>query len=358
MKSQLDNFLNKFLTAEQLTALNEEIASGLKFINGILDSNEKTKARKLFFIDVARKIDELIEHSEKSPILLKAFYDIAKRNLKGIIGPALEMMAEEEELSNLDDIPDVPRKNTEQRKIHDRHDHSQISDQPKLEQAPQEAKPVSGHEEEPEKKSDENRSDNQNHQGEGGNRRRRHRNRNRNRNRQGEQNGQNVQNAQNSQNQHFGNQQRPLQSEPKAAQPEHKPEPAPAPIEPKPAPVEPKPVPAETKQKPAEPKPAPVEPKDDKTEAKKPAKPRGRRPKAEVSEKKVEEKPAPAEKKTAQEKAEPAQAEPEKTTKPRGRRPKAAAAKEAPAQVEEKPKTPRKRAVSKKTAAKTENSEK
>ena len=105
--STFEKILGKFLTKEQIVALTEEIAKGVNFLNGIIDKNEKNKARKEFVVSTFRSIDEMIEKSSKLPASLKLLYGMAKTKTHALIEPLLAKLVTENDFSDLDDIPDV-----------------------------------------------------------------------------------------------------------------------------------------------------------------------------------------------------------------------------------------------------------
>lgn len=108
MRKNIEDALRSILSSEQVAALKEEIASGMKKINSAVESNEKVKAKKELLLESFAKVDKLIETSHKTPLLLKTFYSATKTNIRKFLEPVIEKMMEEEEISNLDDIPDVP----------------------------------------------------------------------------------------------------------------------------------------------------------------------------------------------------------------------------------------------------------
>jgi len=108
MKKNIEDALKTILSSEQVAALKEEIAAGMKKINSAVEKNEKMKAKKELLLESLSKADKLIETSDRSPLLFKTFYAAAKTNIKKLLEPIIEkMMNEEEELSGLDDIPDA-----------------------------------------------------------------------------------------------------------------------------------------------------------------------------------------------------------------------------------------------------------
>lgn len=108
MKKNIEDAFKTILSSEQVAALKEEIAAGMKKINSAVEKNEKMKAKKELLLESLSKADKLIETSERSPLLFKTFYAAAKTNIKKLLEPIIEkMMNEEEELSGLDDIPDA-----------------------------------------------------------------------------------------------------------------------------------------------------------------------------------------------------------------------------------------------------------
>lgn len=110
MKKNIEDALKTILSTEQVNALKEEIAAGIKKMNSAVESNEKMKAKKDLLVESLAKVDKLIETSDRSPVLFKAFYSAAKSNIKKFVQPIIEKMIEEEELAGLDDIPDVQEK--------------------------------------------------------------------------------------------------------------------------------------------------------------------------------------------------------------------------------------------------------
>jgi hypothetical protein len=114
MKKNVEDALKTILSNEQVAALKEEIASGIKKMNAAVEGNEKMKAKKELLLSSLSKVDKLIETSDRSPVLFKAFYSAAKSNIKKFVQPIIEKMIEEEELAGLDDIPDVQEKQEEQ----------------------------------------------------------------------------------------------------------------------------------------------------------------------------------------------------------------------------------------------------
>ncbi|HNW82770.1 MAG TPA: cell division protein FtsA [bacterium] len=107
MKKNIETALKTVLSSEQIAVLKEEITTGIRRINTAVDNNEKMKAKKDLMIETFIKIDELIEKSDRAPLIFKSFYAIAKSNIRKLIQPILEEMMEEEQIKNLDDIPDV-----------------------------------------------------------------------------------------------------------------------------------------------------------------------------------------------------------------------------------------------------------
>lgn len=108
MKKNIENVLKTVLSSEQIAVLKEEITSGIRKINSAVENNEKMKAKKDLMVQTFVKIDEMIEKSNRSPLLFKAFYAAAKSNIRKMIQPIIEeMMEEDEQIKNLDDIPDV-----------------------------------------------------------------------------------------------------------------------------------------------------------------------------------------------------------------------------------------------------------
>ena len=243
--STFEKILGKFLTKEQIVALTEEIAKGVNFLNGIIDKNEKNKARKEFVVATFRSMDEMIEKSSKLPASLKLLYGMAKTKTHALIEPLLAKLVTENDFSDLDDIPDV-NPDVTVRKTEIRENANQPQ-QPSGEQ--------------------------------GGRRRRRRHGRNRN-------NNHNVETF-------------PETSQAKPVpQPEPKPEPKPAPA-PKPEPKpEPKPAPAPKPEPKPEPKPAPAPKPEQKPESKPAPKPRKKPAKSEPEQKpETAEKPESAPKK-------------------------------------------------------------
>lgn len=103
---KLEDILGTVLTKEQITALKEEIASGIRRINTIVDQNEKIKKRKETALDIMKKIDELVEESVKTPSFFKAFYTGAKKNIMKFVMPIIEHEFEKDPFESLDDLPD------------------------------------------------------------------------------------------------------------------------------------------------------------------------------------------------------------------------------------------------------------
>ncbi|HQO92165.1 MAG TPA: hypothetical protein PLX56_07555, partial [bacterium] len=67
MKKNIEDALKTILSNEQVTALKEEIAAGIKKMNSAVESNEKMKAKKDLLVQSLAKVDKLIETSDKSP---------------------------------------------------------------------------------------------------------------------------------------------------------------------------------------------------------------------------------------------------------------------------------------------------
>jgi len=107
MKKTIETALRSVLKGEQVAALKEEIYGGVIKVNGIMDSNQKIKAKKEFVVSVLSRIDDLIENSEKSPVFFRAFYSAAKNSINDFIKPILEDMVNQDDINDLDDIPDV-----------------------------------------------------------------------------------------------------------------------------------------------------------------------------------------------------------------------------------------------------------
>lgn len=110
----LENLLKTFLSEEQIAALTEEISLGIKKINSMVDRNKKAKATKKMTMEILHRIDNLIEKSNKMPPLLSGLYSLAKKHIKDAVQPILEKMAEEEDYSNLDDIPNAAQQEEQQ----------------------------------------------------------------------------------------------------------------------------------------------------------------------------------------------------------------------------------------------------
>ena len=220
--SLLEKVLGKFLSHEQIVALTEEISKGVSVVNGVIDKNEKVKAKKEFVIETFKSIDRMIAQSNKIPATFKLIYDTAKVKIHDLIEPIISGMVMENDFSNLDDIPDVKKSESA----------------PKRENA--------------ERPQENNRPQPNGEQQQGG-RRRRNRRHGRNRN--------NNQNPNQNQNQ----EQKPVETSPEMSQkPEQKPEPKPEPVET-----------LHETSLPKQPEPKPVETSPEISPAKKPAR-RGR----------------------------------------------------------------------------------
>ena len=74
MKKNIEDAFKTILSSEQVAALKEEIAAGMKKINSAVEKNEKMKAKKELLLESLSKADKLIETSERSPLLFKTFY--------------------------------------------------------------------------------------------------------------------------------------------------------------------------------------------------------------------------------------------------------------------------------------------
>ena len=234
--SLLEKILGKFLSHEQIVALTEEISKGVSVVNGIIDKNEKVKAKKEFVVETFKSIDRMIAQSNKIPATFKLFYDTAKIKLHDLLEPIISGMIMENDFSELDDIPDVKKS----------------ENAPKHENAA---------------RIQENTGNPQQNGGEQGGRRRRNRRHGRNRNN-------NQRPVETFSETSPKPEQKPVQTlhETSIQKPEPKPEPTPAPApKPEPKPVETSP---ETSQKP---KPEKMFQETSLPEAKKPAK-RGRTP--------------------------------------------------------------------------------
>ena len=107
--SLLEKILGKFLSHEQIAALTEEISKGVSLVNGVIDKNEKVKAKKEFVVETFKSIDRMIAQSNKIPATFKLFYDTAKVKIHELIEPIITGMVMENDFSNLDDIPDVKK---------------------------------------------------------------------------------------------------------------------------------------------------------------------------------------------------------------------------------------------------------
>ncbi len=107
--SLLEKILGKFLSHEQIVALIEEISKGVSVVNGIIDKNEKVKAKKEFVVETFKSIDRMIAQSNKIPATFKLFYDTAKIKLHDLLEPIISGMVMENDFSELDDIPDVKK---------------------------------------------------------------------------------------------------------------------------------------------------------------------------------------------------------------------------------------------------------
>lgn len=110
MKKSIETALRSVLTSEQVAALKEEIFNGIRKVNGVVDSNQKIKAKKDFIVSILAKTDSLIESSDKSPVFLRALYSAAKNGITDFIRPILEEMIDQDDINDLDDIPDVEEK--------------------------------------------------------------------------------------------------------------------------------------------------------------------------------------------------------------------------------------------------------
>ena len=111
--SILEKVLSRFLTHEQIFALIEEISKGVAVVNGIIDKNEKVKAKKELVVETFKSIDRMIGQSDKIPSTFKLFYDAAKTKIHDMLEPIISGMVMENDFSDLDDIPDV-KKTTDQ----------------------------------------------------------------------------------------------------------------------------------------------------------------------------------------------------------------------------------------------------
>ena len=107
--SLLEKILGKFLSHEQIVALVEEISKGVYAVNGVIDKNEKVKAKKEFVIETFKSVDRMIAQSNKIPATFKLFYDTAKVRIHDLLEPIITGMVMENDFSNLDDIPDVKK---------------------------------------------------------------------------------------------------------------------------------------------------------------------------------------------------------------------------------------------------------
>lgn len=107
--SLLEKILSKFLSHEQISALTEEISKGVYAVNGVIDKNEKIKAKKEFVVETFKSIDKMIAQSNKIPATFKLFYDTAKIKIHDLIEPIISGMVMENDFSDLDDIPDVKK---------------------------------------------------------------------------------------------------------------------------------------------------------------------------------------------------------------------------------------------------------
>ncbi|MBP5202587.1 hypothetical protein J6253_07605 [bacterium] len=105
--SLLEKILSKFLSHEQIVALTEEISKGVSVVNGVIDKNEKVKAKKEFVLETFRSVDRMIAQSNKIPATFKLFYDTAKIKIHDLLEPIISGMVMENDFSDLDDIPDV-----------------------------------------------------------------------------------------------------------------------------------------------------------------------------------------------------------------------------------------------------------
>ena len=131
MKKSIETALRSVLTSEQVAALKEEIFNGIRKVNGVVDSNQKIKAKKDFVVSILTKIDDLIENSDKSPVFFRALYSAAKSGITDFIRPILEDMIDQDDINDLDDIPDVEEKEKPKPKLH-----------PKPEKKAEQKKPV------------------------------------------------------------------------------------------------------------------------------------------------------------------------------------------------------------------------
>ena len=113
--SLLEKILGKFLSHEQIVALTEEISKGVSVVNGIIDKNEKVKAKKEFVVETFKSIDRMIAQSNKIPATFKLFYDTAKIKLHDLLEPIISGMIMENDFSELDDIPDVKKSENAQK---------------------------------------------------------------------------------------------------------------------------------------------------------------------------------------------------------------------------------------------------
>ncbi len=105
--TSLEKILGKFITHEQIAALTDEIARGISFINGIIDKNEKTKAKKELIVETFKSIDKMIGQSEKLPYTFKMLYGTAKTKIHLLLEPIITKIVMESDFNDLDDIPDV-----------------------------------------------------------------------------------------------------------------------------------------------------------------------------------------------------------------------------------------------------------
>ncbi len=77
MAKEPDSLFSKFLTSEQLAALKEEIASGIRTVNNAVEADKRLKARKESLKELIRKLDAILE-SDSTPLFAKILYKTLK----------------------------------------------------------------------------------------------------------------------------------------------------------------------------------------------------------------------------------------------------------------------------------------
>jgi len=110
MKKSMDDLFKAVLTSEQFAAFKEELSGGIKKVNSMVEGNEKMKAKKDLILETSKKIDAMIESSDKSPVIFKVLYSSVKEAMKKMIQPFIDQEIEEKGYEDLDDVPDVPQK--------------------------------------------------------------------------------------------------------------------------------------------------------------------------------------------------------------------------------------------------------